>query len=117
MLRVNCSCGKSLKVDDKLAGKKIKCPACGTVQLVKAAAGDEVQAAPKAPVPNGASAKAAPKSQSRAASAGDSRPRPQKQKSKAGRPVPWLLIGGGVGALRSAFCCRHGHLVAFPAGG
>jgi hypothetical protein len=38
MLRISCSCGKVLKVNEDLAGKKIKCPGCATVLTVKAAA-------------------------------------------------------------------------------
>ena len=34
-MRVECSCGKKLKVGDALAGKKIKCPACGAVILAQ----------------------------------------------------------------------------------
>lgn len=28
-IRINCSCGKALNVRDELAGKAVKCPACG----------------------------------------------------------------------------------------
>jgi hypothetical protein len=34
-LLVTCSCGKKLKVNDQLAGKKIKCPGCGAVLEAK----------------------------------------------------------------------------------
>jgi hypothetical protein len=36
----SCPCGKTLKVKDDLAGERIKCPACGEVQAVPAAADD-----------------------------------------------------------------------------
>jgi hypothetical protein len=32
-----CSCGKTLKVNDNLAGKRVKCPVCGGVMAVPAA--------------------------------------------------------------------------------
>ncbi|MFO0937569.1 MAG: hypothetical protein U0798_13745 [Gemmataceae bacterium] len=31
-LRIQCPCGKVLKVADKLVGTEIRCPACGTLQ-------------------------------------------------------------------------------------
>jgi hypothetical protein len=37
-LRITCSCGKNLQVHDDLAGKKVKCPACGTILVAGAAA-------------------------------------------------------------------------------
>lgn len=36
-IAVDCDCGKSLKVSDALAGKKVKCSACGTTLTVPAA--------------------------------------------------------------------------------
>ncbi len=38
-IRVECDCGKSLNVPDKLAGKKGKCPACGAVLNIPAGGG------------------------------------------------------------------------------
>ena len=35
MLRIPCSCGKDLKVAESLVGRKIKCPACGAVQVAR----------------------------------------------------------------------------------
>ncbi len=40
-IHVECDCGKSLNVPDKLAGKKGKCPACGAVLNIPAKGGDE----------------------------------------------------------------------------
>ena len=34
-ISLKCSCGKTLKVDDKHRGKKAKCPECGAVLLVE----------------------------------------------------------------------------------
>lgn len=36
MIRFNCSCGREFKVADEQAGKKGKCPACGSVNLIPA---------------------------------------------------------------------------------
>ena len=43
-----CDCGKQLKVGDEYAGKRAKCPACGSVLAVPA--GDGFPPAPPAPV-------------------------------------------------------------------
>ena len=47
MLRIQCECGKILKVGDALLGKRVKCPACGASQLVQ---GPPPQADAKSPV-------------------------------------------------------------------
>jgi len=46
-----CACGKKLKVRDELAGKKVKCPACGAVTA--AGVSDVVEAAPAARMAKG----------------------------------------------------------------
>jgi uncharacterized protein YxjI len=47
-----CSCGKTLRVPDNLIGKKIKCPNCGTVQLVEGdACSPAAEEAEKEPLP------------------------------------------------------------------
>src|SRR5688572_8360620 len=43
---VTCDCGKRLRVRDDLAGKRIKCPACGQPVVVKA--DEELPAPPPA---------------------------------------------------------------------
>jgi hypothetical protein len=48
MLRIECDCGKFLKVDEELAGKRVKCPACGESLLVKRAAATAASARPSA---------------------------------------------------------------------
>ncbi len=35
-IRFNCSCGKALSLQDRLAGKKIKCPGCCVISTVQA---------------------------------------------------------------------------------
>jgi hypothetical protein len=34
-MRIECECGKFLKVDDSLVGKRVKCPGCGETMLVR----------------------------------------------------------------------------------
>ena len=48
-IQVNCQCGKALNVKDALAGKAVKCPACGSAVRVPAASAPAA-AAPQAPV-------------------------------------------------------------------
>ena len=50
MVRIQCECGKFLKVGDALVGKKIKCPACGVAQLVRGPADAVMEAIPKAEI-------------------------------------------------------------------
>src|SRR5438552_3614823 len=44
-MRVECACGKFLKVSDDLAGKKVRCPACGGSVLVEEPILDVTEAA------------------------------------------------------------------------
>ena len=37
MISVDCSCGKSLRVKDELAGRKVRCPACSQPLSIPAA--------------------------------------------------------------------------------
>ena len=43
-ISLQCTCGKTLTVDDKYRGKKAKCPACGNVLLVEEPVETAVQA-------------------------------------------------------------------------
>jgi hypothetical protein len=77
MLRILCKCGKSLKVDDKLRGKKVKCPACGALQVVGAAPQQEPLTPNDAPVKS---------------------PRKKSASTKGTKRTHWMLIGGGLAA-------------------
>lgn len=33
-VRLECSCGKKLSIKDEMAGRRIKCPACGAVLTI-----------------------------------------------------------------------------------
>jgi hypothetical protein len=112
MLRVSCSCGRVLKLNDDLAGKKIKCPDCASVLTVKTAASAGVSTKPtKAPVDDDDAVASGPaparnKTGANGAGAGKSLPRPRKvirdeddddrPRKKKGAPVLLLaLLGGG----------------------
>ena len=43
-ISIRCDCGKTLNVDEKYRGKKVKCPACGSLVLVQEASETGVQA-------------------------------------------------------------------------
>jgi hypothetical protein len=77
MLRIPCKCGKSLKVDERLVGKKVKCPACGALQVVSTG--------PQ-------------KATSTRDDALEKPPGREKAVKKAAQKSRWLLIGGGVAA-------------------
>lgn len=46
-IRVSCQCGKALNVKDAMAGKAVKCPGCGNVIRVPAAATSKPQSQPQ----------------------------------------------------------------------
>lgn len=101
-ITVSCDCGKTYRVGDDKAGKKIKCKDCGTVLAVPSDDEDAVEVeeeewerpAARRPAPRGAS----PRAGSRA-----SRPAPKKSSSGGGVPasvfiaiaiVLFLMVGG-----------------------
>lgn len=46
MIRLRCdNCEKPIEVEDALAGQKVKCPACGDVNVIPASGGDRAAAA------------------------------------------------------------------------
>jgi hypothetical protein len=113
MLRVTCSCGRVLKLNDDLAGKKIKCPECASVLTVKAAAQAAVSTKPTKPAVDDdddavASGPAPARNKAGANGIGASKPLPRPRKTirddddddrpraKKGSPVLLLaLLGGG----------------------
>jgi hypothetical protein len=46
-MRIACDCGKVLRVEEKLLGKRIKCPGCGAVQIVTAESSPIAAGAPR----------------------------------------------------------------------
>jgi hypothetical protein len=87
-INLNCECGKKLAVKDEMAGKKVKCPGCGSVLTVPAAMDDADQVSEPA-VPR-ASDTAKPKKSSKT-----------------------LWIVGGVGVLLLSCCCLGSVVTAF----
>ncbi len=85
---LSCSCGKKLRVKDELAGRRVKCPACGGAIAVPAAEAefevveDEPAPAPKAKT--SAPAKAG-KKPVRAAAALDGDEEEERPRRKSGR--------------------------------
>ena len=49
-IAISCDCGKAMRVNDSLAGKKVKCPACGAILKVSPAE-DGIIAEPVAKCP------------------------------------------------------------------
>jgi hypothetical protein len=53
----NCSCGKSLRVSDEHAGRRVKCPACNVIGFVPGGPEPEFEVVEKAPPRQAPSAK------------------------------------------------------------
>jgi hypothetical protein len=111
-MRVECECGKALKVNDKLLGKRVRCPACGSTLLVEAepdaiAVGRPKPAATVAdstPPPRQRrpldDEEPAPRRRARAEDFDDDDDRPRRKKKKQqSSGAPLLLILGGVAAV------------------
>ncbi len=92
-VHLNCACGKVLRARDELIGKRVKCPGCGAVLLIKAAP------EPEEPADEGIQQE--PPARRRAGEgepAGEGRLRPRQiRKQAGGNLVLWLALGGGVG--------------------
>jgi DNA-directed RNA polymerase subunit RPC12/RpoP len=111
-MRIECSCGKFLMVDDKHSGKRVKCPTCGSVMLAKTRrpADVEVQSLPPPPKKRRAVAdnddeeEETPPSKNRR-TADDveedeqDRPRDKKKKPKKAALPPWVFIAAGAAVL------------------
>lgn len=96
MITFGCPCGKTLRVKDEFAGKKVRCPDCSSPVKIPAASvlsdadfepeedeewDDEPQDLPK-------------KSKSGKSKSGKSKSKKGKRKSSGGGPSPLGLIGG-----------------------
>jgi hypothetical protein len=76
-INVECECGKSFKVKDELAGKKVKCPACQAVNLVPQGGDDDGDA--------------------------DAPPSRRGEKKKGSKTM--LFVGLGAGVVVLGCCC------------
>ena len=92
---VNCTCGKTLKVDEKYRGKRATCPACGTSLTV--VEGPQPTAAEPTPTP--APAEKKPKKASAAPAGDDANPFAvppddslQKRFTRRSK-MPWIIFG------------------------
>ena len=115
MVRIQCECGKILKVGDTLLGKRVKCPACGAAQLVKHAPQAIVEAIPKALSEEHTAPSPPPKKKRQPPPPSvslcskprrddddddfDDMPRKKKRPKKAGNATLLLLVGGGAAAV------------------
>src|SRR5205823_3858617 len=87
MLRIECGCGKTLKVADEAAGKKVKCPSCGQLTLITK------------PSEAAVSAKPLPKRRPIEDDEEDARPaKKTKAAAKGGGCLLWVLLGGAAAA-------------------
>jgi hypothetical protein len=91
-ISLSCECGKKLAVKDELAGKKVKCPGCGSVLAVPAADSEAVTPAALPPLEE------------------DDAPLPPRKKStkfnsgkKKSNKMLW--IGAAAGVMVLGFCC------------
>ena len=50
-IAVSCECGKAMRVNDSLAGKRVKCPACGAILKVPSTADASIAKRPAKAVP------------------------------------------------------------------
>src|SRR5206468_9602574 len=77
----NCDCGKTLRVKDELAGKRVRCPACNGVAAVPAAE-PEFELVDDPPPPKPA---ARPAARPAVVEDEDDEPRPARAKAKKAR--------------------------------
>jgi hypothetical protein len=104
-ISLKCSCGKTLKVDEKYRGKKAKCPACGNTLLVEE---QDTDTAVQTEEPTKRRAAA------RDNDDGDDEPevrKPIKKKAAAKSNKMLYLVGGGCGLLLLLTCCVSGVVV------
>lgn len=103
-VRFGCECGKQLQAKAELAGKRIKCPSCGTTLLVPGETGLQTTKPAKKPTP--VDEMTPPPKQRREQAAPDlgdeaeeEQPRPRKKGKPAKKAPLLLIIGAGVAAL------------------
>jgi hypothetical protein len=87
-ISLTCECGKKLGVKDEMAGKKVKCPGCGTVLTVPGGEGA-----------GGGGGRAETRE------APSDEPRKKESKLAAKKSNKALYIGAGVGILVLSCCC------------
>ena len=103
-ISIKCTCGKTLKVDEKHRGKKAKCPECGKLLLIEEESDEKAETAVQAEKPRKRPVAADDDD-------GDSdvrKPIKRKNKKKVAQRsmTPWIL--GGCGVLTVLTCCLAG---------
>src|SRR5262245_24343496 len=97
MLRIECGCGKVLKVADDAVGKKVKCPACGELTLVKSPGSTNIAPAKPASASAASAVSAKPPPRRRRA-LDDEDDQPEKAPKKGGGCLIWGCLGGAAAA-------------------
>src|SRR6516162_9991995 len=103
-ITLKCSCGKTLKVDEKHRGKKAKCPACGDTLLVEE---QDAETAVQAEEPTKRRAAARDDDDNGDEDEPEVR-KPIKKKAAAKSNKMMYIIGGGCGLLLILTCCMSG---------
>ena len=84
-INLSCECGKKLAVKDEMAGKKVKCPGCGSVLSVPSGQDEAV-------------------AEELSGHGGEEAPRPRSSAgAKKSNKTMWFIAGGGV--LLLSCCC------------
>jgi Protein of unknown function (DUF1559) len=100
-ISLKCSCGKTLKVDEKHRGKKAKCPACGNTLLVEEQDADTAVQAEEPTKPRAAARDDDDEDEPEVR-------KPIKKKAAAKSNKMMYIIGGGCGLLLLLTCCVSG---------
>jgi hypothetical protein len=104
-ISVTCRCGKRLRVKDELAGKRVKCPACGAVLPTPNSPAAKVVTLPKEPSRAASAAPEEPASNAAANYSADVAAKPPKKaqvREKRSHKV-MLFVGVGAAVLLCAF--------------
>ncbi len=102
---VTCDCGKRLTIKDELAGKRVKCPACGVVFAPSNSSSPKSPAPPKGPAAGPSVSAEQPVAQSKADQMGEryhsvsAEPQPVSILGITLLAIFLVLFGGGLAAL------------------
>ena len=100
-ITLKCSCGKTLKVDEKHRGKKAKCPACGNTLLVEEQDADTAVQTEEPRKPRAAARDDDDENEPEVR-------KPIKKNAAAKSNKMMYIIGGGCGLLLILTCCMSG---------
>jgi hypothetical protein len=97
-MSATCRCGKRLRVKDELAGKRVKCPACGAVLPTPKSPAAKVVTLPKAPSTAASAAPEEPASHAAANQSADVAAKPPKKEQVREKRSHKVMLFVGVGA-------------------